>query len=454
MDSGRIQAGAPRGGRGAWPARRRSRVRALAAHLALAVCLAGASPLRAQQRPTSRSCIACHTKQKDARLADPARTFERDIHAEKGLGCLDCHGSVQHRGADPRDISPQAGFLTRPSRLDIPALCGRCHSDAEYMKRFNPMLRVDQLAEYRTSVHGERLLGSGDTLVATCVDCHPAHRIRPPSDPASSVAATHVAETCGHCHADPRRMSRYEIPTDQLRKWRVSVHGVAMLKKGDTSAPTCNDCHGNHGAAPPGVGSVRNVCGQCHSLIGDLFDQSGHRELFEKADLPGCVTCHSNHAIVSPTERTLALRAETVCPKCHQPGDTALAAFPAMRTLIDSLRATYAAGEGLLAEAQNMGMEVSQAQFELTDATNALTKARTAIHSFQVAAVAKEADAGLAVVAHAEDRGHRALAEHRFRRIGLAISVVVILALVSALALKLRAIERRQAARRDAVGYQ
>src|SRR6266540_7241295 len=33
-------------------------------------------------------------------------------------------------------------------------ICGRCHSDAQFMKRYNPALRVDQVAEYATSVHG------------------------------------------------------------------------------------------------------------------------------------------------------------------------------------------------------------------------------------------------------------------------------------------------------------
>jgi len=33
-------------------------------------------------------------------------------------------------------------------------LCGSCHADVNYMTRFNPSLRTDQLAQYHISVHG------------------------------------------------------------------------------------------------------------------------------------------------------------------------------------------------------------------------------------------------------------------------------------------------------------
>ena len=54
-------------------------------------------------------------------------------------------------------------------------------------------------------------------------------------------------------------MAGYNIPTDVVTKYKQSVHYEALTKKGDLSAPTCNICHGNHGATPPGVESVANV---------------------------------------------------------------------------------------------------------------------------------------------------------------------------------------------------
>src|SRR3970282_2498972 len=104
--------------------------------------------------------------------------------------------------------------------------------------------------------------------------------IRPPSAPASSGPPLRVARTCGACHADATTMAGYKIPTDQLAKYTESVHWKTMSAKGDLSAPTCNDCHGNHGAAPPGISWVGNVCSQCHATMGQFFRESRHAQTF------------------------------------------------------------------------------------------------------------------------------------------------------------------------------
>lgn len=403
--------------------------------LALTALLARRSA--AQTIPTSATCVACHLQQSDERLVQPARDFESDVHAGLGFGCLDCHGRAV------AEVAPSA-FLGRPTRKEIPALCGRCHSDGAFMRQYNPSLRVDQVAEYRTSVHGQRLFGENDTSVAVCVSCHPAHAIRAASDPASPVHPLNVATTCGHCHADSTRMAHYGIPTDQERLYETSVHWQWMREKNDLSAPTCNDCHGNHGAAPPGVSSVRAVCGQCHGVMETFFTGSKHHEYFVAANLPGCAACHSNHAIVHPTDTLLTKVSTTVCAKCHTSG-AAANAFPDARRLIDSLDEARSQATGVLEQAENVGMEVSDAQFQLEDATNALIQARTAIHSFTVDSVAGQVHAGLAVTSKAAERGREALHEHLFRRQGLVVSVGLILILVAGLALKIRQLETRDA---------
>ena len=89
-------------------------------------------------------------------------------------------------------------------------------------------------------------------------------------------------------------------------------------------------------------------------------------------------------------------------------------------------------------------MEVSEARFELTGANDALIKAGAAVHTFTLAAVKRETEVGLAISAKADARGLQALAELQFRRKGLALSVLIILALIVGLVLKIRQIERRQ----------
>jgi hypothetical protein len=88
-------------------------------------------------------------------------------------------------------------------------------------------------------------------------------------------------------------------------------------------------------------------------------------------------------------------------------------------------------------------MEVSQAEFDLNGARDDLIKARAAVHAFKVAAVKQAVDSGLAVSAKAYGRGVRALSELGFRRKGLAVSLVVIFALIVGLVFKIRQLERR-----------
>jgi len=340
-------------------------------------------------------------------------------------------------------MDPAAGFLHAPTRREIPALCGRCHSDVAFMRQYNPSIRVDQVTEYWTSDHGRRLREFDDPDVATCADCHKVHRIRPPSDPTASTYVLNVPETCGACHSDPQRMSRHGLPTDQLEKYRNSVHGQMVFEQGDKSAPVCNTCHGNHGAAPPGVGSIRYVCGQCHAVQGDFFDGSGHRTVFEQADLPGCATCHNHHAIQKTSDANLGARAEQVCSNCHEAGDPNGRVFPEMQRMLDSLTVEADSSRQLLLRARDAGMEVSEAIFDLDNANTDITKARAAIHSFHLDPVRTEVDAGLAVAERGLERGGAAMEEHHFRRVGLAVSAGIILLLIAAIFMKMRDNEAR-----------
>jgi hypothetical protein len=333
---------------------------ALALGMLLPAVVAGKESSAAESGPSRTSCVICHSNP-DLFEADDIQRVEavaKGAHGKVGLSCPDCHGGNPDPAlADNMDAAMDEAYAPNPyrgapKRSAIPEFCGRCHADAEYMKRFNPELRVDQLQEYRTSRHG-RLLARGDGKVATCVDCHGVHGILAPSSPDSPVYPTHVAKTCAKCHADAKYMAGYTLadgralPTDQYAQWRRSVHASALLDKGDFSAPTCNDCHGNHGAVPPGVESVAFVCGQCHGREADLFRGSqkhagfrDHNEYLEGnaacADcheesepasrvtdvhqFTECATCHGNHAIVSPRITMLAPLPETPCAFCHEPG--------------------------------------------------------------------------------------------------------------------------------------
>lgn len=389
----------------------------------------------------TESCVTCHEAIGVPKLTQPVKDFPQDIHAAKALGCVACHGG-DGKDAGMTAMDKAKGFIGVPTRKDMPQVCGRCHSDARFMRQYNPSMRVDQVAEYYTSVHGQQLTRTGDEKVAVCSSCHPAHSIRPPSDPRSSVHPLKVADTCGRCHADAKYMEPYKIPTDQLAKYKKSVHWNMMAVKGDLSAPTCNDCHGNHGAAPPGVSFVGNVCGQCHVQNQELFGKSVHAKAFVKMGIPGCATCHSNHEIAPPTDAMVAFGEGGACAGCHNADDKGGKSALEMRRLIDALRDDYEKAHAVLDKAETAGMEVSQPQFELNGAKTALVKARAAVHAFDAGAVKRETEPGVEISGKAYARGLKALDELQFRRKGLAVSVLIIGALIVGLVLKIREMEK------------
>lgn len=458
---------------------------------AAAVLLVGHAELRGEQPvtappasvlPEDYSCTFCHSKAGDF-WAEAVPTVEaadlaHDIHWQKGLRCHDCHGGSPAI-AEFKNHRDDPDFRSVRPRSAIPAFCGHCHSSIEYMRRFNPSARTDQEAEYWTSGHGRRLKATAeeaadstapapagdapgvegepeasliDTDVATCVDCHGRHGILAVNDIQSKVFPTKVAETCSECHSDPQRMAGREyngrpLLHNQYAEWRASVHGRALLEKGDLSAPSCNDCHGNHGALPPGVDSVANACGTCHGRVAKLFADTQMKHRFEESGLPGCATCHGNHRTLEPTDEMLGMDEGAVCANCHraenlQLGATLLGADVArqMRQDLEQLKQGITRAEQTLHQAERLGMEVRGPRFELLQAVDALTNARTLVHTFKLEPVAEALAAGSVVAQRVQESGEAALKEHTGRRVWLAASLLPIMLVVALLVLYIRSL--------------
>lgn len=418
-------------------------------------------------KPTAASsenkCLLCHGDKEmwageDLRLFVAQSDLAADIHWQKGLRCKDCHGGNDQTEDKPEAHSKDAGFHTVSSPADVPKFCGDCHSNIEFMRRYRPSPRIDQLAEYWTSAHGKRLKATGDPDVATCISCHDKphgsgqdktkHGIRLVTELESLVYRTRVAKTCATCHSDRQRMKERlfqgrPLPCDEYDKWRQSVHGKAMMDKGDLSAATCNNCHGNHGAVPPQVGSVANACGVCHGKVADLFEKTLMKHKFEEVGLPGCVTCHGNHDISQPSDAMLGMGNMAVCTRCHEKGAygaTIAGAQTArkLRASLEQLKKNISIAENTLDKAEQLGMEVSQPRYELRNAVNALTNARSLIHAFELKPVETAVAGGEKVTVEVQDKADRALAEHTARRIWLAASMVPIMLVIALLLLYIR----------------
>jgi len=351
--------------------------------------------------------------------------FKDDVHGQAGLTCAGCHATGG------------SGTYAAPPRTAVAMRCASCHSDAAFMRKFDPQVRVDQLLQYQTSVHGRRM-AAGDPRAATCTDCHDAHGVRRVRDPRSPVAPLNVVTTCGRCHGDPVRMAPFGRSAAPPGEWAASVHAAALVARGDTSAPTCVSCHGSHGATPPGVESVANVCAQCHLREAELFRASPKRDIFDAIGQAECLVCHGNHRIASPGDSWVGVEEGAVCEQCHDAASASGAAIVATRRQLDELQTAVSGAAALLTRAEHAGMLVDEGRLALQLAREHQVQSRVLVHAFDAAPFSKAASEGLAAAGQAQDAGEAAMRELRFRRQGLAVATLLILAFLLTLWAKIR----------------
>ncbi len=403
-----------------------------------AFACAAALPISAAAQSTDNQCITCHQSWEDE--TGPSNLFARDIHFHKGLMCNDCHGGDPTLD-DMDAVRESKDWRGVPTYLEVPNFCARCHADPQYMGEHNPGLPTDQLAKYKTSIHGKRLFGKKDTKVANCVSCHSVHNIGDAKMPHSTTYPKNIPFTCGKCHADPDHMAGYGIPTNQLADYEASVHGHALLQNDDLGAPACNNCHGNHGASPPGVTSLAAVCGNCHAFQMELFNASPHKEAYEANDYPMCEVCHGNHKIPPPTDSLIGITDAAVCIECHSKGDAGYAAADGMSHWIETLVAARNAAAAELEVAHQKGMMTGDQDFAMQDVKQNLIQTRTLIHSFNPQRVEEEAKNGISAAERVRAAAENLVGEYYFRRKGLGLATLFITLLAVALYLKIRRLD-------------
>jgi cytochrome b subunit of formate dehydrogenase len=249
------------------------------------------------------ACVGCHeeTRHGSSLQAD----LEHSAH--EGLGCLDCHatlGTMPHQETDIVAAADQA--------------CRDCHGDAD--------------EQYQA--HGRAAIGA-DRDMPLCHDCHGSHHVLPSSAKASKTHPVNLPATCGRCHEDLNLTTRHDILIDHpIQIYESSVHGKAT-KGGIYVAATCNDCHSTGASAhriySPGHPdsainhfNIPHTCGRCHTGVEADFREGIHGQLVERGetDAPVCTNCHGEHGIVSPSDPQSPVSrsrvAEETCSPCHE----------------------------------------------------------------------------------------------------------------------------------------
>jgi len=275
----------------------------LAALLGLWIALTGAAGA-----VTNDECLECHREQemsrqtaegKDVSLYIGAAGFGSSVHGE--FSCTDCH-------ADAMEI-PHPEAL---AKVD----CSTCHGDVQDV--------------YAASSHGIAL-AAGNPDAPGCADCHGTHDILPATHPESHVSHLNMVGTCARCHTDPEVVQRLPFGNrGPVEAYLKSVHGVALLQKGNPNAPTCGTCHPAHGILPPtdpaSTVNKKNLpatCSQCHGDVYKVYSESIHGVAVAAGnpDSPSCSDCHGEHEIGAPSDPNSpvfpANIAKTTCTRCH-----------------------------------------------------------------------------------------------------------------------------------------
>jgi len=355
-------------------------------------------------------CTVCHSD-KQVELQDSA-------HAREGIKCSDCHGG------DPKAQTVagahSSNFKRSFDRKQVVELCASCHSDQVKMKAYG--IPTDQFALYRTSVHGQKWM-QGDARVAVCSDCHGAHRILPPDDPKSPVYHGNIPQTCGKCHANAETMKPYGLDPNIVDEYKASVHGQGLLERHNRQAPECTRCHGTHGAAPPGIGDVAKVCGQCHTKTLDSFRRSPHKTVMEVGRQTECASCHSNHRVERASHEMWA----TSCVACHPAGSPEADRGGKIQALFLQAESELEKARVAIDGAKRIPLDVSDYETRLSDARTYMVEARPASHNFSVEDVEDLTRRARSIALEVESELHQKMGVFRGRTIVLILVLFYIL---------------------------
>ena len=176
------------------------------------------------------SCVSCHeSRLEDAKennktdeivkltgVIEMIGRYMKSIHAQPSkvdqshtnATCYNCHDA--HYVYPPN--TPNYNWW----RLNLPYACGACHKS--------------ELAEYKTSVHGQLTLLQANPKAAICSDCHTTHDIQ---DPFLDKTQLLITKNCGSCHKE------------QLASYQGTYHGQVNTL-GFAYTAKCFDCHGYH----------------------------------------------------------------------------------------------------------------------------------------------------------------------------------------------------------------
>src|SRR6266545_2366952 len=287
---------------------------------------AAAAPQLQGEKSSDDTCLACHQQEgmtaqiggQPLPITIDAEKFSASVHGTEKIACVDCHTNITGFPHPQVIASSQRDFS-----LQLYPTCQQCH--------------VEQYAKTLDSVH-QRAFAAGNKNAAVCTDCHNPHTQKRITEKNTGQilqeARPTIPQMCAKCHSTI------------YNAYKGSVHGAALMEKGDPNVPTCIDCHGVHNIQNPTTNTFRNsipfLCAKCHTneslmkqyglstnvLSTYVSDFHGTTvKMFEEnypdqpTNKPVCTDCHGVHDIMRPDnpEAGIAFKKNLLvkCQQCH-----------------------------------------------------------------------------------------------------------------------------------------
>ncbi|MFC2085788.1 cytochrome c3 family protein [Bacteroidota bacterium] len=234
--------------------------------------------------------------------------YSQSIHGDglfrRGLTvtavCTSCHAS--------HGILPHENPESTINAANIAATCMQCHAEIERVH-----VKVVKGELWEKEAHN----------LPICVDCHQPHQVR-----RVLYADSFPDEMCLNCHTRPdihKTVDSLEVS--------LTVDPNELFNS-DHATIQCIKCHANARTtkSPVCIGSGKVDCSMCHAEQVADFSSSEHGKIYASGDTlaPYCTDCHGDHGILPLDDRnspTFSRNIPDLCGQCHRDGAQAAVAY-------------------------------------------------------------------------------------------------------------------------------
>lgn len=342
------------------------------------------------------ACLTCHTalgRAPGKPEAAPRPLFARDLHIDRGLSCVDCHGSLEDHSLALLKAEKQAGQAKadraiasiKPQAVDsfeainprqpwkqLPD-CTGCH-DFEKKPRGGEASAFNKWTEKAGELFSRKTEGMA---MLRCLSCHGApHAVYPANNPLGrdrdnivpiqyqqQAKALGAAGNCALCHMQDMDFSAHH---PLVERTRTQVH---VPEKAEPAMPRahfshesharldCLTCHHNGHTDGKSMLCVSSGCHDGATALNE--DGSENGKYFRKAfhgPTRSCFYCHSNARMEGKAAGPVA------CKDCHAAPSPRWAEEEALKSAPQPQQPKEAAPPSNTADSRNMGGSVFDAR--------------------------------------------------------------------------------------------